>query len=75
LVNNTPFSSSDIITIQDPKDTQRREVDKFDFIRKDIFFELEDCKPGVHQTISMSNVMEEVNTKKKAQEEMKEKEL
>jgi len=42
-------------------------VDKFDFIRKDIFFDLEENKPGVHETISISNVMEEVNTKKKAQ--------
>jgi hypothetical protein len=67
-MSNVPFTNSDIITIQDPKDTERRSVEKFDFIQKDIFFEIEDNKPGVQQTMAITKVMDEVNIKKKANE-------
>ncbi|KAK4057552.1 cyclophilin peptidyl-prolyl cis-trans isomerase Cyp8 [Microbotryomycetes sp. JL221] len=41
LVSDEPFNRSDIITLQDPLNVQNRDLSKFDYVRKDIKFDVE----------------------------------
>ena len=76
LVSNEPFTMKDVIVIQDPMDARLREVESFDFVKKNLEFEPEEkLQPKVEQSLTMKRVMEEAGEKKKHKDEEKQKDL
>lgn len=66
-----PFTPEDIITIQDPR--RDKALAEFDYLRNNLpFVPPEKLEPDVKENETINRVMEEVNLKRAAKEELKE---
>ena len=71
-MTDQPFQLSDIIHIQDPKDSKNRQVQEFDYLKNSLpFIPPEKLQPSAVHNETVSKVMEEVEAKKKKKQEEK----
>lgn len=61
LLDSTPFKRSDIITIQDPSDGSKRELDKFNHVTQKLSAKPAEDKGGVNHNDAMARVMSQAS--------------
>merc|ERR1719329_853485 len=68
LIDDTPFTRDDIITLQDPSDGSRRELTKFSHVTNNLKAEALKDNSKVRHTHATERVMQQIRAKDKAKD-------